>query len=343
LPSRRALTALAAVALLAASCVDQAKPGVQVKALQADLVFGVKPLAKAVPPANLGIAAPPPLPMPPLAPIMPDLSFPSYLAPLPTAQACPKAGISSFPKEAAALNVAADRRPAVGSYRWTRSGTRQGPDTLGLTLPVGGFEQRLVRNVVKTSATQFSFETVQTDIATRETVITTWQVKTNGTTTTGTVSPPSPAPVPPSAGDPERGVVIKKIVRTDAKGAVTNTFAPQLGLLVLPLPARIGENFTSSAVDPLTFQTLQFQGTVQAPARLDACGEIVEAWPVQGTETFTGTTTTTANYTAFIAPQMGGMLVGETVDQTAATGFLKVRWTIGQLTPSPAAAAKASS
>jgi hypothetical protein len=336
LADRWGLTALAAVALLATSCVQQAEPGVQVKALEADLVFGVKPLARAVPPANFPIAAAPPaLPLPPLTAPVDGSSVGE--PPLTVAQPCPKARIGSFPKEAAGLNVLPSDRPALGSYRWMRSGSRQGPETLGYTIPITGSERRLVRNLVATSATKFSYETVQTDLVSRETVVTTWQVTTNGTSTAGQVPDVVPAR-PPSAGEPERGVVIKKIVRSDAKGTVTSTFTPQFGLLVLPLTVRAGDSFTSTAVDPVSFQTLQFQGTVQPMQRLDACGELVEAWPVKGTLTFTGARTDTADYTAYVAPQLGGLLVGEVLNQTAAAGFLKATWTIGQVIPDAAAA-----
>jgi hypothetical protein len=330
--NRRAKRALMLVVLASAtSCVQQARPGVQVKSLQADLVFGVTPLVRPAAPANFQTnndLPPPGGEPPPAVPEPPSIVLPT----LPGRPACPAAGVNDFPKEPAATNVPPDRRPLTGLYRWARKGSRQGTDTGGFTIPIGGFESRLVQNVTPISATKFSFETVQSDVVSRDVVTTTWQVTTDGKTTAGTVAPPAGAPAPPSAGDPERGVVIKKIVRTDAKGG-SSVFAPATGLLILPLPARVGEQFTSTAVDPTTFQTMQFQGTVQAPARLNACGAIVEAWPVTGTETVTGTTTDTRTYTADVAPQLGGILVGEKVDQNGTSGTLKADFTIGQLTP----------
>jgi hypothetical protein len=339
--SRAARRALLLVVLASVtSCVQQAKPGVDVKSLQADLVFGVTPLARPATPANFQATVtqlpglPPPAEPPPLT-----FQMPSFGPPLAAQLPCPPAGLNDFPKEAAATNVAPGRRPLVGLYRWVRKGTRQGADTAGFTIPIAGFEKRLVQHVTVVSDTKLTFETVQSDVVTRDTVTTTWQVVTNGTTTAGQVAPPAGAPAPPSAGDPERGVTIKKIVRTTPKGATT-TFAPTVGLLVLPLPVRVGEQFTSTAVDPTTFQTIQFQGTVGAATRLNACGEVVEAWPVSGTQTFTVSSTESRTYTADIAPQLGGLLVGEKIDQTGTSGTLKVDLTIGQLTPDKAPSGK---
>ena len=46
-----------------------------------------------------------------------------------------------------------------------------------MKLPVSGFEQRLVRNVVKVSDTEYTFETVQPELGTNVTTISTFKVK----------------------------------------------------------------------------------------------------------------------------------------------------------------------
>ena len=94
--------------------------------------------------------------------------------------------------------------PAEGQYRWKRSGTQTVATLPNVKLPVSGFEQRLVRNVVKVSETEYTFETVQPELGTNITTISTFKVKIGAVSKTVTppVQPPdltrptSPVPLP---------------------------------------------------------------------------------------------------------------------------------------------------
>src|SRR5207302_8644337 len=138
----------------------------------------------ATPPPNVVVddspAALPPLPAL-TAPLAPIASTPLPALEPAHVSDCPTAAISDFPKEAATRNVAVDRRPAAGTYRWKRTGA------------VSGVENREIRNVTEEAPAtdavtgdpiaQFTFDTVQTDIRTGAIVTRTWHVKTGGEST----------------------------------------------------------------------------------------------------------------------------------------------------------------
>lgn len=347
---RSRLAGLLLVALVAPGCVQPDEPGVQVRALSADLVFGVPEEAprEAAPPNTIVLTQPtqsvaPPGP-PPQAPPPPPPAFspppPTFTGP-PLAEnvTCPPAPVTEFPDEAAARNVAPDRRPAVGDYRWVREGTRVLPTAPDVEIPVEGFEQRQLRNVTEVSDNEFTFETVQTDLVTSDTVITTWNVRTEGTSVSRDDVPvqvvPSPEPPQQSAGEPDRGIAIAKIVRVDGDGN-ESTFAPVTPLLILPLPVRVNEEFTSTAVDPTTFQSMQYEAKVSQATRVDACGELVEGWLVTGTQTISGASNARRQYDVILAPQLGGIPIAEHVAQSAGIdGSVDVDFRIGQLEPDP--------
>lgn len=343
----RRIGVLVAVAVAAAGCAKAGPTGVSVKGVDANLVFGTKPVANTAAPANTltgnlsadyasgGIA-------------LPSQSFTTTKKTLHTAPSlprtpCPDANVNAFP-EPAPLDVPNDRRPAVGSYRWKRSGSV----TLnGIKLPVSGFEQHLVRNIKELGASTntggvpgstagkgviFSYETVQPD-ATGSVVVTTWQVDTSAAQSTVQEGLKTPTV---NQGSPERGLVIKKIEVFDPQGNVRSTFAPITGLLMLPLPVQEGLQFQSVAIDPASGQQAVFNGQILPRQDIDACGEIVEGWKVSGTQTFSNSATTRTEELV-VATGLGGLVVSDKVKQADATGAnaIDTLISIGQTKPDP--------
>jgi hypothetical protein len=382
--SRRFLVAGVAAVLLA-GCVKQDAPGVAVQKLAADIVFGVKPADK-TPPPNLdpgqvgpgdattyvpdpstafdqgpgfgdgNFSGPTPTPGPRLPRVTP-------LAP--TKSVCPPAALTAFPAKEAGPTV--EGVPAEGQYRWKRSGTQTVASLPNAKLPVGGFEQRLVRNVVKVSDTEYTFETVQPELGTNISTVSTFKVKIGAVakSVTPPVAPPdltrptSPVPLPVtppdeaqptlpkpplpgsvSAGDPERGISLVKLQRVDAAGNRSElTFSP--GVLYLPLDVVPGEEFNAVGVDPRTGSVLQHQAKVTKRDRVDACGEIVDGWVVEATQTFTGPgqTAPSRTYRYIVAPQLGGLIISEEIHTSSAQGTTDVVLSLGQLNPAPLPAA----
>jgi hypothetical protein len=337
-------SAFVVAVVLTSGCARQDAPGVDALVVQTDLAFGI---AAATEPAT----APPNV----LAPLQPiegaeqEAFTPPSLPPSEPAPECRTAGLTDFPSEPAARNVPDGRRPAEGDFRWVRAGEVRDQRYANVPISVDGFEQRSVRSVAErppdTDATtgeeraSFEFETVQADLTTRAVVVRTWRVRT-GATSAGPgdlpVQPTIPgAPAPTTrGGDPDRGLSLVRQVTTTADGT-ESVFAPSSPLLVAPLPIRPGETFSSTAVDPSTFQSMSFtNATVGVPERVDACGDVVEGWPVDGTFQFVGPSgeSVTFTYHAVVVPQLGAVLAAETIDQGVEGGpGMRVAWRLGEL------------
>ncbi|HLF41313.1 MAG TPA: hypothetical protein VI854_07560, partial [Acidimicrobiia bacterium] len=115
-------------------------------------------------------------------------------------------------------------------------------------------------------------------------------------------------------------------------------FSP--AVLYLPLQIEPGEQFSSVGIDPRTGQVLQHQAKVLNRERVDACGEIVDGWAVEATQTFSGQGTATRTYKYIVAPQLGGIIVSEEFHATTPQGTTDLVISLGQLKPSPLPAQK---
>jgi hypothetical protein len=127
---------------------------------------------------------------------------------------------------------------------------------------------------------------------------------------------------------------------TTPKTGDPSTFAPATPLLVFPLPARVGEGFSSSAVDPATFESMSFSNaTVENVQRVDACGDLVEGWGVKGSFQYVAPSgdASTFTYGLVVVPQLGAILAKETIElPDENTPGVRGTWTIGQLKPKAA-------
>lgn len=345
----RSIAALLVIGLLAA-CSGGDSNGVGVRNLQSDVVFG------AAVPANLSpdgvtdaeATAFDELPEQFFEPVRRP-TRPTY-AQRQAAPVCPPALLEEFPDKVAPLWGPDEKKepPREGLYRWQRAGTLKSADTAGSTIAVRGFERRLIRNVEVISDEEtieggneitFTYEVVQPEVSGTNIVITTYQVKSIGTPPTRSAFNPTRGQDEVTAGEPERGMVIKRIEVIDDEGNQVSTFEPATGLLLFPYRVRPGEVWTSVAVDPKTGQRLQLDGKVLDRGRVDACGDIVEGWQITSTITSTsdgGVTTRTYDY--LIAPQYGSILLNEHIthsDPTGASDEQDITFTTGQQDPDP--------
>jgi hypothetical protein len=375
--SSRRLVLAGTAALLLAGCVQQDPPGVAIQKLAADIVFGVKPPVD-VPPPNLNPgqagegdattyvpdgAAGTDAPEPPAGSFSgprPKVGRPRLTPVTPPKSTCPPAALTAFPAKEAGQTV--EGTPAEGQYRWKRSGKQTVATLPGVVLPIGGFEQRLVRNVTKISDTEYTFETVQPELGSEITTISTFKVKIgapsrsvsppveppNLTNPTSPVPLPFQPPAPPvsipqpqvpgtvSVGDPERGISLTKLQRVDKAGNISElTFTP--GVLYLPLDIVPGEEYTAVGIDTRTGAVLQHQAKVVKRDRVDACGEVVDGWVVESTQTFSSGAASAPprTYRYIVAPQLGGIIISEEFHISSGAGTTDVVLSLAQLNPAP--------
>ena len=192
--SRRFIVATIA-ALFLAGCVERDPPGVGIQKLAADIVFGVKPAADTPPPnldpgqAGAGDATtyvPDPGSLPTArpsaattSPPVPGRSGPRLPRVTPVAppkSTCPPAALTAFPAKESGQRR---RGPAGRGPVPLEAGRarRPSPPCPASSCRSSGFEQRLVRNVVKVSDTEYTFETVQPELGSNVTTISTFKVK----------------------------------------------------------------------------------------------------------------------------------------------------------------------
>jgi len=374
---RRRLAVAGLAALLLAGCVKQDDPGVAVQKLAADIVFGVKPAVDVPPPNfNPGQAgegdATTYVPDGVAGPDAPEMTAGTFSGPrakvgrprltpvTPPKSTCPPAALTAFPAKEAGQAI--EGKPAEGQYRWKRSGQQTVATLPGVVLPIGGFEQRLVRNIRQISATEYTFETVQPELGTEITTISTFKVKLgavskavsppveppNVTNPTSPVPLPFQPPAPPvsipqphvpgtvSVGDPERGISLMKLQRVDKANNITEmTFTP--GVLYLPLDIVPGEEFSAVGIDTRTGSVLQHQAKVVKRDRVDACGDIVDGWVIESTQTFSSGAATAPprTYRYIVAPQLGGIIISEEFHIKSAASTTDVVLSLGQLNPAP--------
>lgn len=357
LSDRLRLLALALTVLVAGACVRQEDPGVAVQDLQSNIAFGVKQAEQAGIPETFstpeGLTAE-------LGGADFDISQDFLVDPGASKRAairraspstpnpCPAAPINAFPERAALENLPLDVLPAEGTYRYKKSGVQQRSD---LPVPIGisGFERRVVRNLVVTKKAgtasksnanpegydaAFTYEVVQPNLTGDRVVVTTYRVR---TAARSAEADPYGEGNKVVTGEPDRGLSILRIETFDTKGNLVSSFKPSVPLLLMPLGVRPGERFSAAAADPTSGITGQVTGRSIRRERVDACGEILEGWLHETTVTFGGRgSTSTRTYNFIGSTNLGGILIGEQVEETNPEGTFKLTYTIGQSRPDPA-------
>jgi hypothetical protein len=329
---RRERWALAAASLaVIASACSSGSPSVGVQALEADIVFGAKPVddRPVAPPA---ILAEPVVEPTEVSADAPPTRIRGPLTGLTSLSECPPATVTAIPERELGVNSVGT--PPEGKYRWkrTRSELTGGQETSKSS----GFESRLVRRVTKLNDTDFTYQMVQ-PVGDGDVLVTTFKMLPNPPLQQD-VTPPA-GDVPVRVGQPDRGLSLIRIERLDRNGAATGrAFAPEPPVLYLPVPVFSGESWEAVGVDAASGAVLRHSAQVVRRQRIDACGALVDGWLVEASQTFQGASdalpTGTAVYRYVVSAQYGGLVVFEGVEQLDEdmTGF-KQDFQLAQLHP----------
>lgn len=334
LPRRtRLAVGVALVALVATACVKQNKPGLAIKSLKSNIVFGINPPATpdtvAQPNYDLGQSD---------LPQFPPTQLPPFKRP-PTLE-CPPATRSEVAQSLATTGVPVTPKPGV--YRW-KVGGKQKLYGVDVAVPTS-FINRTIFNVSKVSenTTPVGGSSPGAPITTRTftydqktelsvagvqagTEVDTFQVKDNplgvnlNAVSNGIPTLGGGIGKPVVVGDPERGIALMKQQILAPGGQEIVTFNWKPGILLLPLGVNTGEQYQSVSIDPTTGAVNVHDVTVGARRLVDACGKLVQGWNVTSRQYLSGvnpndpTTSFIAagEYDYVVATQMGGILVFE--------------------------------
>jgi len=338
------------IALLFGACSfpgasTQQASRVDVDTLPTNILYGAATQTALAGPAAAGPAAPAPLqPLPPATVEQPLSQFfqgNNFNFQLPTASFCPAAPSTAAPAQAAPSDVST--LPASGQYRWVTSGTYD-LVVLPLTvqIPLLAFQERYVRKAARIKSTipslpgaaadfDFTYQTIEPRVSKPGFYLMYWQVKDEATSVAGANT---------ALADPEGGLALKQIDELDKDGKDTGTiFMGTPGLLLLPLPAQNGASVNSASTDATHGLNLSFKGSVGNRERVDACGQFIQAWPVDGTLTTAGAgggTGVKATIHLDVATQFGALLVAFNVDGNyLATTYHGAKLHVGQVKPDP--------
>lgn len=314
---RKFFLLIALVALVASGCGrNKVLQGVNLKPISTDLVLGLPPVEKAPAPPN---SAPDPnfddlFKIPDFGPI-------PTLPPLPTGTPrpnfdCPKADpLTDFPEVAASTGVSGP--PTAGTYRWLIEGT-QDTGQLGGVVTFPKQIQKTVHDVVDNSSGEdrlYSYSVTEREVLFGSTAVVTQRYSVRQTA--------SPAD--------EDGVFLTEI--TTKVGAAETVFAPQPPIMIVQIPVTLGEVVVAGpanrrpidevGVDPTTQEVMRLQGTVLNRYTVDACGDVVQGWFVEGTREFVSANDAnadgepdayTSNYNYMVATQYGGLVIYEWIE-----------------------------
>jgi hypothetical protein len=324
----KALTILVLL-MISSACAKKPQTGVSLQNLRADIVFGVKePLG----PANF---LEPSQPLEETAEFSSDLPSPASRGgtapvPRPAAPACPEASrTAAVPEEAP---PSAKGLPGEGSYLWKYEGTQEITAARGVKFTLNGFERRTVSGIQRFSDSQWRFTVTQKELS-GDIVATQYQVK------NAAASARAPQTTV-RTGEVDRGLAIAGITRFDGKsGAAKSRFVPNPPVLILPLPVLPAEEFQAAGVDPASSnrERLAVQGKVIERRSVDACGDLIDGWLVEMTQTFSTSDggDRVRKFNMIVATQMGALPILETVETQDANGKVNVTFNIGQTKPDP--------
>jgi hypothetical protein len=346
-----------ALALVASACVHPKDPGLRIATIQSSIVFGVQPKKDvAVPPGVIPDAVDD-LPEQPEQPD--EVAAKPKLPPLPNVQvSCPKAREDAFPEKVAGTNSAG--QPEKGVYLWKQAGK---VELLGSLIDFNQIGYRYIFDVSPvttthlpagdtvdptkpTDLTEFTYKVRRPDLLRDPSgfgayYIDTYKVR-QSPLVVSQYPPVQPSQLPVTAvagGDPERGVSLVRSERYSGRSSSpASVFAPQPGVLMMPLPVVTGQAFEGSGTDPESGATMVVRGVVGGHKEVDACGTMVQGWEIPATVSLANGTSsqTETSYTYIISPQYGGMFIYEHLEPSgsASLGGLEPQtYTLGSLHP----------
>jgi len=300
-------------------CLKIPASGVAVKAVTADLVFGVPPLAEPVAPPGFTI------PEAETTSSRPSPSSRSTTAapkpPSPPREFCPTASDQTFPDEEASTSVKG--LPKEGLYAWKSSLIKEGPEEFkGTPKGIGGVRQ--------TSATNSEFRVGELNIrgsgASEKEALLSFRFVVQDFQII-------------QDGGSDDGIFLVKITQyKDANDQRGTTFTPEPKIKVLPLPVRAGLTLGegNAGIDNGgSLAVLKQTGIVTGRKRVDACGVVIDSWFVNGDQEYVAPNGVSykIDYDYSVATQFGGYIAFEhTVEDRGSFKITEDR-NIGRLEP----------
>jgi hypothetical protein len=341
-------------ALLGGACASEKAPGVRTDSLQADIVFGVdlpetEPVSVSPVAIPVGDVAPTPVALTTVQVAFRN-RIPSRFKDVPfsvtadqTAASCPRAPLGSTPTTLAPET--ASNPPAPGVYRYKIEGTRTFTYANGakMTVPVSGFQPRVIRNVVVTPSEEgstWTYEMVQPDGA-GGVIATTWSVNPDPTQVSRSL--PYVGENPIRVSEPDAGLSLTRVQQFDGNGNAAPEFNPISPVAYLQMPVLPGQEFTAVGVDP-NGRTEQVTGQALKRQTVDACGTLIDGW-LAGLDVTdargVGLTPETRHEEIVVATDRGALITSQRIVQSfsdpAGTSVAEdITFSIGQLTPDPA-------
>jgi hypothetical protein len=346
-----------ALALVASACVHPQDPGVHIATIQSSIVFGVQPKKDAVVPPGVIPEGNDDLPEQPQQPD--EVAAKPKLPPLPNVQvSCPKAREDAFPEKIAGTNSAG--QPEQGFYLWKQAGK---VSLLGQLIDFNQIGYRYIFDVSPVTTThlpagdtvdptkpadltEFTYRVRRPDLLRDPSgfgayFIDTYKVR-QSPLVVSQYPPVQPSQLPVTAvagGDPERGVSLIRSERYSGRStSPESVFAPQPGVLMMPLPIVTGQAFEGAGVDPETGVTMIVRGVVGGHKEVDACGSMVQGWEIPANVSLAdrADNQTETSYTYYVAPQYGGMFIYEHLEPAGAlavSGQDPQTYSLGSLHP----------
>lgn len=299
------VSSVLALLVLLPSCLRPPDPRVGVKALTADLVFGIPPLDEPVGP---------PLPDDIEEPVLSQDPDPFDRRIKPPSKFVPKMDCEEadskqvrYPNANKPSSV-----PPIGDFRWKNEGFIK---SSGISIPLATFEQRSIKDLkIQTSSggqpKDYTWMTEEREVGTFALVRTYWKVVTSQVVQ-------SPVDSNQEADPGLNGTYITKVEKI--KDGETRSFEPNPPVLMLPwgAAADAGRRFggDDAYVDPTTQETWVLQGTILENRGWDACGEMIDSRFVNGyLRVVTALGSFDYNFDYGIAQPYGGILIGEQVE-----------------------------
>ncbi len=302
--------ALVLTMVLGSGCTKAPVSGVSVKSLAADLVFGIPELPEAVPPPNTDLSPDQPLGVIGTRGSTPQ--FPGGPVPPPPPE-CKEAEPTDFPEQEAPTVV--QGTPKEGFYKWVVASEQQ---VQGVGPVVShGFVERSIKDVEIVRGGVVQYTTVEQDLVfgAQRVVEQTYEVR-------------------QGAGQSDEGIYL---VRRSSKTGTANPkeFVPTPAILMLDLPAKIGNTSNGTGVDPNTQEVQIQEGLVTKRHRVDVCGKVIDTWFVDAQQEFRSVTgeTTNKQYDFAVATGMGGFIAFEHTESPRMNPRLKIDARLGQIEP----------
>lgn len=281
----RRLSGVGIVLLVLLSACSGGKAGVNVKSVVSNLVYGVPKKVASAAPSNFETPTEPVQVLVRGGTFNSQGQFDNFRTP--PAPPCPKAPADRFPKKPSQSLI--EGRPLPGNYEWRVNGHEK--TNLFGNVKLFPTTQQTIENVQTTTAPNFQFTVHERDLhyGSRALTNTTYEARADG-------------------------IYLTKIV-SDVAGN-SGTFTPTPAINIFPLPAGIGNKIESTGIDPSTLEALRITGGVPRRQRVDACGEPLDSFLADTTETFVhgDGSSESRSYQFGVATQLGGMMIYEKVD-----------------------------